>query len=138
MLVMHDPENGTIGDCFRCCIASILDMPAIEVPHFCDYAWEIKDARWLVAVNAWLAKRDLAYLEFQADPATPWDWGAFKGLGFSVYHTLNGKSPRGFDHATVGLNGSMVHDPHPSRGGLVGPSDDGVYTYGFIFKRGGA
>jgi hypothetical protein len=31
---MHDPEKGIIGDCFRACIASILELDINEVPHF--------------------------------------------------------------------------------------------------------
>jgi hypothetical protein len=27
-------EDGEIGDCWRCCIAAVLGVPATEVPHF--------------------------------------------------------------------------------------------------------
>ena len=31
-------KPGELGDCWRCCIAAILDMPAAEVPHFIQIA----------------------------------------------------------------------------------------------------
>ena len=34
------------------------------------------------------------------------------------YAICSGMSPRGLSHATVWLDGVMVHDPHPSRGGI--------------------
>jgi hypothetical protein len=33
-LSRHDPDNGTFGDCHRCCVAAILDLAPEEVPHF--------------------------------------------------------------------------------------------------------
>lgn len=45
------------GDCVKCCIASILELPYETVPHF--VAREVKDAEgnpleWLAGVNHWL------------------------------------------------------------------------------------
>lgn len=48
---------------------------------------------------------------------------------------MSGMSPRGFRHAVVARNGVMVHDPHPTRGGLIGPGEDG-WQYGFLIARG--
>ncbi len=32
----HDPANGIYGDCHRAAIASLLELPMDDVPHFCD------------------------------------------------------------------------------------------------------
>lgn len=53
--------DGTLpGDCVKCCIASILELPYDDVPHF--VAREVKDAsgkslEWLSGVNHWLRER---------------------------------------------------------------------------------
>ena len=31
-------ENGQVGDCWRCCIAAVLQVPAEKVPHFLQEA----------------------------------------------------------------------------------------------------
>lgn len=48
------------GDCVKCCVASILELPYEDVPHF--VAGEVKDAdgnplHWLKAINHWLRER---------------------------------------------------------------------------------
>lgn len=50
-------EKGTIGDCFRTCIASLLELKHIQVPHFHNgnYSWD----EWNLATNNWLAKFNL-------------------------------------------------------------------------------
>lgn len=32
-LYRHDPANGVYGDCWRACIASVLELPIEDVPH---------------------------------------------------------------------------------------------------------
>ena len=138
-ILNHDSTKGIIGDCFRCCIASLLDLPAAQVPHFADYDWEDTTGRWFTDLNKWLAPRGLGYIELPVDDDGPdsaveWMSGATK-FGFDTYHILGGKSPRGHDHAVVARNGVVVHDPHPSRSGLVGPQSNGTYMLGLLIYR---
>ena len=144
MTIVHDPDNGKIGDCFRCCIASLLDKKAEQVPHFCDYLWDDTDpdgGRFYRYLNEWLAPQGLAYIEITVSPDQLWDWKQFQEAGLTVYHVLSGHSERA-RHSVIARNGEMVHDPHPSRGGLIGPYKDGseigLYSYGFIIHRCGA
>lgn len=52
-------------------------------------------------------------------------------LNISTYHVVVGPSPRGaYNHAVVGLNGKIVHDPHPDGGGLL----DGAWVHGLFLK----
>ena len=32
--VKHDPENGLYGDCYRACVACLLNLEVDQVPHF--------------------------------------------------------------------------------------------------------
>lgn len=121
-----DPEAGKFGNCFQAAIASILDLPLEEVPHFAQLACEREIARgvppaeawksgtdWWYMLNEWLAPRGLYYLEFtQADA---WHADIVARLG---YHLIIGKSPRGdYDHVVVGRAGQIVHDPREDANG---------------------
>jgi hypothetical protein len=100
---MHDPDNGVYGDCMRACIATLLSLPIQDVPHFlhdCDY--DKFDER----VNEFLASRGLCLVDTLADAT-------------DFYHLIYGYTVRGTYHAVVGKNGNIVHDPHPSKAGLV-------------------
>lgn len=127
---MHDAADGTVGDCFRACIATILGLPREDVPHFvklgtADDGTDIRDddgqPRWANLTQAWLAERGLTFYYWDIGEAAP----AANRIEQSAYPhiILSGPSPRGpFPHAIVGDNetGEPVHDPHPSRDGILG------------------
>lgn len=134
----HDPDAGLIGDCFRCSVASILELPAEEVPHFMEADWRRKDPAWYADFHRWLAPRGLAYLDWEIHPdyfGPQWFEQIVLDGGFDVHHVMCGVGPSGELHAVVGRNGVMVHDPHPRRSGLVGPGPHG-YRFGFFIARG--
>lgn len=124
MAVPHDPPN-TYGDCYRACIASIIEVPTIAIPHpgvRGEEHWrdEIKVMdRWLAERGYWtfgikIFDKDLAeYQEY--------------AIG---YYLLGGKSPRA-PHFVVARHGNIVHDPHPEGGGLVA-DDDGTWNMQFV------
>lgn len=139
MLIKHDPDRGLIGDCFRACVASILEVDPLFIPHFCEADWgKTDDFTWYQDLTKWLAPRKLAYLlelsisdelygpRWFTNLATSW---------FETYHTISGESPRKIRHTVVALNGLIVHDPHPDRTGLAEPGDDG-WLYGFFIATG--
>lgn len=111
------------GNCWAACMASILEVSLSDLPDvYCD------EERWPGCVDellAWLDKYDLDFLYMNL-PDQSKDCYYPRG-----YHIMGGPGPRGFGHAVVGLDGYMVHDPHPSRGGLISVED---YTY-FIAKQ---
>jgi hypothetical protein len=99
-------RTGETGTCFRACLASILELPESTVPDF-------KDANQDPEVNTFLAKHGLRYQQVPISTPAPIGW-----------HTIEGISPRGGQHAVVGYDGHLVHDPHPRDGtgrGLVEP-----------------
>lgn len=121
-LIKHDPDNGRFGDCYRTCIASILDLHPSEVPHF--YSGKAGDQR--AHAVAWLAVWGLN--SFQ----TYYDGGAT--IEAVLYTTgemcpgvpliLSGESRLGVNHSVVVMDGKIVSDP--SGNGIIGPCDDGL------------
>ena len=100
---------GAHGRCFPACVASILEVPESSVPGYEDTP----------DVYHWLERRGLQYAQAPIE-GTPAPVG---------YHIIEGISPRGGQHAVVGLNGKTVHDPHPQDGtgrGLTKPERWGM------------
>ena len=119
---------GPNGNCFAACLASILDLPLHSIPEFVVVGESDDD--FYNRVQEFLKSRGLFYV--QVSVSSPIASTLFNSGG-AIFHTIEGVSPRGGQHATVGLNGKLVWDPHP-------PADDsrrGVKpeTYGFIGKR---
>ena len=138
-ITAHDPAAGQFGDCFRACIASILDLPIEEVPHTMAYDEHLVEdgGQWYSHLNAWLKLRGKAYLSMNIDHEHPSTWFQNIEHRVAVYHVLSGLGPRGHNHSVVACNGRMVWDPHPSRAGLVGPmKDDGMWEIGLILVGG--
>ncbi len=134
-VVKHDPANGAYGDCWRTCIACLLNLQPEEVPHFTQLAVEHgEDLDCDDRTREWLRKQgyDMACIPFQGNSK---DWAA-KHLG-SMPYILTGKSPNFPDvaHCVIGRGGfELVWDPAPSGKGLSGPcvTNDGQEIY-FVY-----
>lgn len=111
----HD-QDGIPGDCLRAAVASLLDLPLHEVPHFALYR------SWWDTMRRWV--RDTYGLDFAClapvnGTVRPYLLGGddpeWSGLLIG-----NGPSPRGpFWHVSiVDADLELVHDPHPSDMGL--------------------
>jgi len=112
------------GDCFRACVASILEIPHEEMPNFC-----IETGDWIEKANKWLGPRGVAIFDVTLDKD-----GSMRNVTAmcdGMHVIISGKSPRGdFHHAVVGryvlVDGlhqlEYVHDPHPSGDYLDGPA----------------
>lgn len=98
-ILAGDPD-GTVGNCMQAAVASLLDLPLEEVPHFCAFP------DWLGYLAIWSAQRGWAVRHRNADEPV--------ALGIAC-----GPSPRGVEHATVMRDGEITWDPHPSRDGLL-------------------
>lgn len=112
------------GDCMRACIASLLDSPIAEVPHFLREAEGDPVGFW-EGIYAFCEARGFDYSPVHPvfDPAMARHVGGF--------HTIGGPSPRGGGilHAVVGKNGHIVFDPHPSKAGLAGDPRKWTFDY---------
>lgn len=119
---------GLPGNCLQAAVASLLDLELDEVPHFALFV------DWFAAMRRWARERDGDFTYFPA-PGTDdqyaevWERVVEWGRGGDVYVILGGPSPRGpFGHVVVGnVDLEVVHDPHPSRAGLVEVEDAIVY-----------
>jgi hypothetical protein len=107
--ILHNDEDDDApsGNCLQACIASILEMDIDEVPHFV----ERKSADWFDVMNQWLIDNAECYLL----PLNQW-MRDFTPHGYAL---ASGDSPRGIPHSVVVCDGVVVHDPHPSKGGIL-------------------
>lgn len=128
MSVPHLPPE-QFGDCYRACIASILEVSIDTVPH-CGARGEAHWHEEHAKLDAWLADRDMFIVFHKFDAKhTAENIELWKGVG---YHLIGGRSPRG-PHFTVGLAGVVIHDPSPLGGGLV-PDEDGTWSFGYLVR----
>ena len=123
MTPVDQTRFGDEGNCFAACLASILECPLESVPD----PMEIHRAgqNWRRAISAWLRTiHGLEYIEIKRG-ADGWTM-----LMPPSFHVIGGKSPRGTEcgHAVVGFRGAMVHDPHPSRQGILDVEDFGFFV----------
>ncbi len=97
------------GNCLSACIASLLELPIEEVPYFGPPDRIGTREEWGKNIEQWLNPRGFYSIMFP------------HGLTFVPpgFHILSGMSPRGVRHSVVAHGERTVHDPHPSRGGLV-------------------
>lgn len=126
MKFRHDPPN-THGDCFRACVASILELDIETVPHFhsdgCQDDGEITDRLndWLFTHHD-LIKWGYAYPGFVSLD----DVLKFTGMNNpNIHYILHGATSSDEAHAVICRNNAMVHDPSPwPTGGLTQPYCD--------------
>lgn len=100
--ILHDPDSDAIGNCMPAAIATLLDLPLDDVPHFAEHD------DWDVRFDAWCKERGLIWSSLNVTQVPDW-----------APCLLVGKSPRGIAHVVVGRGLSTVWDPHPSRDGLT-------------------
>jgi hypothetical protein len=117
MAVLHDPPY-SYGDCYRACIASIIEVPTTHVPH----PGTNGEREWydqMKFMDRWLAERGYWTFGLKVNAV---DLPMYQEHTVG-YYILGGKSPRA-PHFVVALRDKIVHDPHPEGGGLVADADD--------------
>jgi hypothetical protein len=125
--VKSDAEAGTFGDCVRACIASILELPAEDVPHF--YHDNCVGETGHKRIREWLAGRKLApfhaYYNGEARLETVLEH--MKLVNPDIYYMLYGNSG-GSDHVVVCRDDKIVHDPAWISDGIVSANSLGVWS----------
>jgi len=103
----HDPDNGVSGDCWKACIASILEFPYEAVPDFQNGPSEVEIQ---LDVHAWARHYGIWVYR----------WDTPEELFPRGYSIAIGPSPRfkSTNHCCVALDGKVVFDPHPDKTGL--------------------
>lgn len=105
--VVHDPERGKWGDCFRASIAAILDIEdVVSVPHFFDRG--VDGETGLRLCDGWLSRRHMRLVMLGCD-----------GLSFDetleafrdcpVPQIIIGETADG-GHCIIAYDGAVLHD----------------------------
>lgn len=132
-LMRHDPENGTIGDCYRAAIASMLDLKVRDVPHFLAEA--NSEADFWERVDDFLDDFDLVRIAIEVNGSMDLDallrWIGELNPGICCI-VAGGSLDPGVGHVVIACDGLIVHDPDPNGGGLLGPLPSGVWLINFL------
>lgn len=96
------------GNCLSACVATFLDRPLDEVPHFAEYSTDRTDAWWDLLIG-YMAGHGYWPTDLESvNDAEPGEW-----------LFVMGPSPRGLMHQVIYRDGELLHDPHPSRDGVT-------------------
>lgn len=138
-------EDVVPGDCWRACLASLLEVPLADVPHFVYLYPVTDDADESDAVRALRAvygpdwwRESVAWVQQQRPGWTIAAWGWTAGEPWSPFYgygaegapsrvILTAPSPRGaWNHSVLvdAQTGELAHDPFPGGTGVLdGPGD---------------
>jgi len=114
-----DHPSGISGDCWRVCLAIMLNVPWYTVEHFVYLSEITPDYNWWDRSVQWVQRKAHGWNIVELDVVFPVYAEPEKAPGKVI---LVGLSPRGdFDHAVIAdaVTGDILWDPHPSRDGLV-------------------
>jgi hypothetical protein len=105
--ILYDPANPQrLGNCLQAAVASMLDLPLDEVPHFAQIDYDTDgDTNWASYLATWLRERG-----WRLDAHAPEPGEVYLGVG---------PSPRGVHHIAIFRDGELLHDPHPDGTGLL-------------------
>ena len=136
-LFLHKPEEGIIGDCFRTCVACVLDIRPNELPHGFGEFWEDKDVNVTLKVHAQLnkilANWDYRFIEYPMD-CTREQLGTYLRHYYTDLHIIIGCNSKNGGHSVVMRNDDYIWDPAIDNSGCVGPMDDGYYWIGMLVR----
>ncbi len=133
-LFKHDPNNGVWGDCHRAAIASMLDLPLADVPHFGDGG--PNDAEFNRRVDAFLATRGLKGFGIGLQCELEHVFEVMRVSNPGVYWMLGGQSLTGVDHTVICYEDKIVHDPSLTNAGIIGPcvADDCYWINVLVYQ----
>lgn len=125
MKPVKQTKFGMEGNCFAACLASILEMNLEDLPDLMPHD-KITNVEQEKILNKWLEPFGLFYKEIRCHESMLSEY--FPG----IYHTIIGSSPRldhnkDLSHVVVGLEGKMVHDPHPDNKAPLGLLSYGIF-----------
>jgi len=110
MIPVMQTEFGEKGNCFSACLASLFDLHIEEVPNFfLTHGSNATD--WWNGVRQWLKIKRYGLITLELNQ--------FLLEELKGYYIVSGQSPRELQHSTIWRNGTMVHDPHPDKTGLL-------------------
>lgn len=136
-LFRHLPEQRIIGDCFRTCVACVLDVTQILVPHGFQEFWVDEDTSISETVhtqlNIWLSQSgfNLSFVEYPLE-ATYEQLRTYLRHYYTDMYVVVGCSSKNGGHSVVMKNDDYMWDPSIDNSGCVGPMKDGYYWIGLL------
>lgn len=131
----HNPPE-TYGDCHRAALASLLDLPIEQVPHFMDGLSPDEGEAFETRQDEFLNSRGLDCIRFPVQA---------ESLGETCYAAnvwnpdklflLGGESKNGVGHTVVAGKDGVVHDPALDNSGIIGPMSDGCFWITYIVRK---
>lgn len=118
------------GNCYAAAIASMLDLPITEVPNV-EVLFKMDSCYWDDVMNKWLEFKGYRmdyvpnFIVYHIGQVDEQNWGIpenteeLKQSLKDEYYFVVGKSSRGVNHICIYKAGQMIHDPHPTRDGLI-------------------
>lgn len=109
------------GNCFSACVATLLELELDDVPYFMGDEPPDQPSEWFERFAGWLARFGFYPLYCALGGDNRW---RPHGL-----HILSGLSPRAaelgetWQHCVVARGTEIIHDPHPSRAGVLSHDD---------------
>lgn len=119
-IYFHNPEKGSHGDCYRTCIACILEIEPVEVPNF-GVHYE-NNEKFFAEADKYLASQFLARVNHAFDCTLEDLLKMQNHCNPDAYWILTGRSKNETNHCVVCLGGEIVWDPAMDDSGITGPS----------------
>lgn len=120
-----DTDGKLKGNCFPACLASILELPLEEIPHFyegCEVDDFLANLKSLAKIEEFLNKQKYSYcVHFCEDFDSEEEFLKFIQTQTDSYWIAVGlplMESDGEHHAVVYKNNKLLHDPHPPGLGL--------------------
>lgn len=131
-LTRHNPPD-TYGDCVRACIASMLELPATDVPHFyrdgCDAETGTQRMREYLATLGYCA----FYVAYDGGSSLDELQRVMMQINPGITYMLFG-STEDCDHIVICRDGITLHDPAWVRVPIIGPSSNGFWGIMVLVK----
>ncbi len=135
-LHLHRPEQNQYGDCWRTCIACILNVPPNNIPHYYEQLWkegENISQEVHAATNEFLADAGygVQYIEIpvQCDEE---QLRVYISHYFKDMYVIVGCNSKNGGHSVIMKGYDYMWDPAIDNSGCVGPMEDGYYWIGFL------
>lgn len=122
----HLPEAGLYGDCFRTCVACLLDLEVHEVPHFFQIEKDTGDDADIL-IRDFLATRGLMLFRFPVCGSLERITEQMEASNGRAMYMLQGRSPRGEEHVVIYKGADLLWDPAPGGKGIIGPGTNDVF-----------
>lgn len=133
-------------DCYRTCLAILLEIDAEDVPNFYEDSLNPDDDRWGHGeateewIDNWLLKRGLHRIKIYTAYGGPVERAQQVALEYGhkcsreLPYLLSGVSRNGYNHAVVCVRNEVVCDPSPKGISVVRPFQTGLFMYEWIVR----